>query len=743
MIAQVVTPVNRWYRFVLVGILLIAAIAGYALPGERKIDSLNFSNADITLVLKALADLGNTNIVIGPAVKGPITIKLTDVTVDEALQVITKQAGLSYGMYNGAYVVNDPATIASLTPQAYEIVKLKALTAAEAISALGITFKDVQAKELPDHRLVISGDEKRLKAALIFIGEIDVMAPKADVTPINQGWETAEVIYKVKSVVAWQAKQYLEDLYGAQGLTVAFAPKQMWQEAAATRTALDSTPAPAAEKSANATANAPAATPAAVATPAMKWESNELILRGAKPVVEQAIVSLAKVDVEVKLAEVRRSVKRVYASQAIVYLLEQFEAKGLTIVTAPMTFADVTGQVGEGTKTLSMTEGGGKTSQIGTVVRRDKDGKLNVSEPIGDFILRGPESVVKEADAVLPLIDVGPVRVEHLYSLRFLDTQDAKKRLDELFSADGLITTIGPGRRGETPNVVENTAQASVTASGGASSSAGVEIFDLVLRGPEEIVAQAEQMLAKLDAEPLQISVKAEIININSSEVNNLGVQWAGTDGKTATPNSVTAGLSEAQSGDPLQLGRIVRNPIALNVTLNALQSSNKAKIISRPSTVVQNGREALIHAGDKIFYEMLTSFSNGTPVYSQQSIDTGVTLKVRPLMSKDGIITLEMTTNVTQQPTFHKGVSGSDLPTISGVSTTNVVQVRPDETLVIGGLRQMSQQEVQQRVPFLSKIPLLGMLFKNKQTTPSETELLILVTPSVLHGPATAPAIP
>ena len=697
MITQMVAPVSRWYRLAIVVMLLVAALAGYALPGERRIDSLNFSNAEVTIVLKALADLSNANIVISPTVKGAITIKLTDVTVDEALQIITKELGLAYTVSGGAYVVGDPAMIKSMNPaaEAYEIVKLKALSAADVSSALSITFKDVQAKELPDSRLLITGDSKRLQAVLDFLQEIDIAKPVAPPPPPD----TVEVVYQVKSVDPQQAKDALDRLYGSQGLLLAIAPRSAEGD-------------------------------------------NALVLHGPKPITDQAVDSLAKVDIAVKTSELRRSVKRVFATQAITFLLQRFAEKGLTIETLPMTPDQVSRQSGEtGQSMPNIASAKIVGNAIGTEVHLTSDGKLNVVEPIGDFLLCGPENVVKEADVALTAIDVGPQRVDHIYMLRFLNVADAKKRLDDLYAADGLVTSIGPGYNGQTPDVVNNTNQAQLTgvttATANSSSTADLEVNRLLLRGPEEVVARAEKLLDSLDVESQQISVHAEIISMSASEINNIGVMW---------PANVTASLNEEQSGNPLQLGAIVRNPISLSTTLNMMDSKNKIKIINRPTTVVQNGHEAIIHVGDSIYYEILSGYQNGTPIYQTNTIETGVTLRVRPMITKDGVITLEISSNVTGTPSYNNGADGVQLPVIPENSNATIVQMRDNETLVVGGLRQSTQQEATQGVPLLDKLPLIGSLFRNKQTTPSDTELVILVRPEILHpgaAPVTGTALP
>jgi type II secretory pathway component GspD/PulD (secretin) len=699
--------------------LTVMAVAG---PGY-KITSLDFVSSPVPVVLKALADVSGTNIAVAPEVKGEITLKLRNITLEEALAIISNMANLTYRLAGNTYLVTVrpaemPPRLADPTAEtgATAVVALTNISASDAVGALSISFKDILVKEIPG-RLVLSGTAKRLVAAKTLLAEIDIPVDGQPVKVPVVPTETAEVTYRVKSVVAWQAKQYLEDLFKGDGLSVSYAPQRLWSDNSTDAAAVGDA------KSADAA-----------------WKSNELILRGPKPVVEEAMASVRRIDVETSLIEKRCSVKRIYATQAITYLLERYQARGLTILTAPMTFAEVA-SLAEGEKVSAAVKG----NPVGAMVRRDKDGGLNVSEPIGDFILRGPEDVVTQAVATLAAVDIGPERVEKVYTLRFLKGLDAKKQLDAMYAREGLQVTLAPQKRGTLGKASGSSASGSSDTGGASSSSSkstsGAEVVDLVLRGPDPVVTRAQSLLLMLDTAPPQVSINTEIVSINSSEVKNLGVNWNGIIGTTSVPGQVDIGLGETQSSDPLQLGRFVRAPINLSATINALQSANKAKIINRPSTVVQNGEQASIHVGGQFFYETVTAITNTGPVYSLSSIDTGVTMQVRPLVSQDGLITLEITSNVTETPTFRRGVSGADLPTIQENSSTTVVQVRSGETLVIGGLMQSREEEQRQSVPGLGKLPLIGSLFRSKRVAPSQTELVILVTPTLVGTGTAAPA--
>jgi type II secretory pathway component GspD/PulD (secretin) len=374
---------------------------------------------------------------------------------------------------------------------------------------------------------------------------------------------------------------------------------------------------------------------------------------------------------------------------------------------------------------ITKTSGGG---QIGALVRRNADGQLNVSEPIGDFILRGLQELVDEAVASLATIDIGPERIDKVVKLCYLKAADVKQQLDALYNKQGLQVILAPSQAvepfGNIGTVVGDQTTGSGT-TGSADKSKTDVIADLVLRGPEEVVAQAVQLVEQIDVEPPLVSINAQIISLDTDAEKILGVQW---------PGSVSTTLKEQPAGNPLKFGSILRDPISLKLTLNALETQHKARIISRPGSVVRNGRMSFIHVGKTITFDRFVGLdSAGNKVFSTETLDTGVTMKLRPLVSSDGMITLEIMSGVTSDPTFRVSASGSDLPIVSTTSTTTTVQVRDGETLVIGGLTQEKQEERRQGVPILSKIPLLGSIFRNKTITPSQTELVIMVTPTIV----------
>jgi len=772
--AQVIIPVGRCHRLILVAALLAVTVIGLAAPAERKIGELNFSDAEISVVLKSLADFSGSNIVIGPVVKGTITVRLKDVTVSNALDIITAQCGLGYTTVNDTYVVNTWPEIIKIKSSRESgstgnvVIELQYLSPAEAMTAMGVAFSDLQVTGVGT-RLVLAGDVKRLEAAKTFLASIDVRDIQNDSAVVALKYTTVEnataalsMIYKdviistlkddkqrmvlsgdkkrvdaaktfltqldieppeavstepaveqsyqVKHVVPWQAMEYLESLFGGKGLTITYAPTIL-------DAAPEGMPIPAAAPAVDAAKGAPAAKTA--------WSSRTLVMRGPPAVVNDAMASVARVDVETPVVEKRCAVKRIFATHAIAYLLEHYEARGMSIYTAPMNFYEILSDREETAAGVAVSKAAGG-GQIGALVRRNADGQLNVGEPIGDFILRGAPELVNEAVKSLAAIDIGSERIDKVVKLRYLKAADVEKQLNTLYGKQGLQVILAPSQVVEPFKSPGSVAGEGGGGGGGAADSGMTNIIaDLVLRGSEEVVAKAVQLVEEMDLEPPLVSIKAEIVSMDADSERILGIQW---------PGSVSATLNEQPSGNPLEFGRILRDPVSLKVALNALETQHKAKIVSRPASVVRNGRMSFIHVGKTVTFERFIGLDTaGNKIFSTEDINTGVTMMLRPLVSSDGMITLEIMSGIADDPIFRPGASGAELPTVRSTSTTTTVQVRDGETLVIGGLTQEKQEERRSGVPFLSKLPLIGSLFSNKTVTPAQTELVIMVTPTIL----------
>lgn len=307
----------------------------------------------------------------------------------------------------------------------------------------------------------------------------------------------------------------------------------------------------------------------------------------------------------------------------------------------------------------------------------------------------------------------------------------------------------------------------------------------LVLRGtvPDSNVANAAVQIARAYAtevdnmmvtpDPIQINVDVQIVEINTNNARNLGVQYGtvALTGETVTqpgtslvvpPGSpagtpavpVTTGGGTTRTIDPtfqqgiglLGNGFIGTGGLSsinpFRVRLNALYSTGNARLLSNPRTTVLSGRTATFQVGGQVPIPS-GSTTNGSGTSTTIVFKNfGILLEVNPVGNNDGVVTMRVRTEVSQpDPTL--GIvppgGGGLIPGFSRRQTATEVVVGRGGTVALGGLIQNNITQTISRVPILSNIPILGALFRSKQFQRNQTELVIFVTPRVL--PNTLPA--
>jgi type IV pilus assembly protein PilQ len=167
---------------------------------------------------------------------------------------------------------------------------------------------------------------------------------------------------------------------------------------------------------------------------------------------------------------------------------------------------------------------------------------------------------------------------------------------------------------------------------------------------------------------------------------------------------------------------RNILNTFALDLSLQALESRGKARVISRPMVMVQNNQPATISSGFQI------------PITNTTATETDVTfvpatlsLSVTPQITADDNVIMDIDVH-NDTPGFLVGSN----PSIATRNATTVVAVPDGGTTVIGGIYQVNEGTSSGRVPFMSRIPLLGWLFRNKSVSRTNDELLIFLTPRI-----------
>jgi type IV pilus assembly protein PilQ len=193
----------------------------------------------------------------------------------------------------------------------------------------------------------------------------------------------------------------------------------------------------------------------------------------------------------------------------------------------------------------------------------------------------------------------------------------------------------------------------------------------------------------------------------------------------------------------------IATYPYGLNVALNLLLQTNKAKIIANPSVVVVDGTEALVTIASEVVHKVTSTVSLGVVTTNVELTKAGIFLNVLPKVTEDGFITMRLRPQVSTPLGPPQQFGSSASPTV--VTLLNIrdiiaqeVRVKDGQTLVLGGLFTEQEEAQLSKVPYLAEAPVLGALFRNSLKGRNRSELMLLITPkTVEEDPASVSETP
>lgn len=260
----------------------------------------------------------------------------------------------------------------------------------------------------------------------------------------------------------------------------------------------------------------------------------------------------------------------------------------------------------------------------------------------------------------------------------------------------------------------------------------------ILIYGYGDEIKQIQKLLREIDKPSKQITLEAKVIAVNKDNTKDLGVNWAWDDiPKTDESSSKTTNNDSNTTSYDGNFRFFRGYSFRFNARLSALISQGKAKILASPRMLTIPGKEASIFIGDHI--PVQTEKHNSTGSYTTTDyIDAGIKLTYTPIIDKKNeLITTSVHTEVST-PTLVSELRNYRIT--SRTADTNV-RLATGETLVIGGLINEQEEKTMQQLPFLSKLPILGELFKHRSHRKSKTEVIILLTPHITDA-GKSPAI-
>lgn len=287
-----------------------------------------------------------------------------------------------------------------------------------------------------------------------------------------------------------------------------------------------------------------------------------------------------------------------------------------------------------------------------------------------------------------------------------------------------LANLLGAG------DVVDGEGEAALGDTTGTRVAADDSRNALVVRAPRAQHAEIEGLLRELDSPARQVLLEATIAEVTLNDRLDIGTRWFFENGNFDFRFSDLAG---AVAGNDTGFTAVFGTGSA-DVALSALAAVTDVKIISAPTLMVIDNKEGILQIGDQV--PIVTSQSQdqtaGAPILSQVEYrDTGIILRVRPRIGAGGRVTLEISQEVSD--VAETETSGIDSPTIRQRKVQTSVALVDGQTLALGGLVQESDRMTRSEVPGLGKVPVVGNLFRSKDSRRGRTELLILIRPRVI----------
>ena len=341
--------------------------------------------------------------------------------------------------------------------------------------------------------------------------------------------------------------------------------------------------------------------------------------------------------------------------------------------------------------------------------------------------------------------------------LNYAKAEDLASKLKEQITGNGASgSSGGANNRGPqgVPTPTNAASAATVSLAGGTGTIwADKDTNALVITAPQRTMRALNAVIDKLDIRRAQVEVEAIIVEVSADKTSDLGVNWIldGSNNKFAVGGFIEPiggtsaidlyGIAKGASTDLSKLtgsnfgiGRLQATGVNFGAVIRALEGDARTNIISKPTITMRDNEESKIEVAQEVpfitgQYTGTTGTSSAFQTVQRQQV--GTILSVTPQINEGDAVVLKV--EVESSSLAGSSVKAVDL--ITNKRTIKTTVLIPDGgTLVIGGLMQDKTINSEQRVPWLGRIPLLGELFRTRDTSKGKTNLMVFLQPHILH---------
>lgn len=371
--------------------------------------------------------------------------------------------------------------------------------------------------------------------------------------------------------------------------------------------------------------------------------------------------------------------------------------------------------------------------RVNFAIDKDVKGKVTLT-------LEDPVPWDQVMDLVLKMNNLGQVREGNVIRIATLQTltqeeqqiQDAiaakRKSIEQKKSLQPLLTEYIPINYSEAEKDIKPHLEQIIT-EGRGKVSVDKRTNMIIITDTQAKIDQAKEIIFRLDRVTPQIMIEAKIVEVTKEFSKALGVGLGVSDNNTATSEFDVA-LNQPV-GAPLNTGAFNffrlfgSSQTSLNVQLQASESKGDAKIISSPRVLTLDNKSAKIKQGFEVGYQV----QGADGVVTVEFKDVDLLLEVTPHVTPDNRIAMTVFVTKNDIDGYIAGV-----PTLFTNEAETELLVNDQDTIVIAGIVKTSMNEDVDGTPGLSKIPILGRLFRTEAETEERNELLIFITPSIVQ---------
>ncbi len=388
--------------------------------------------------------------------------------------------------------------------------------------------------------------------------------------------------------------------------------------------------------------------------------------------------------------------------------------------------------------------------------------KVVADERSNSVLVSGDQSQRLRIKALIAHLDT-PLQAGGDTQVRYLQYADAEKiatKLKEQMTGVAAATGGGGGgAAGAAP-----AAAPAIAAERNTTIWADPETNALIVTAPPKIMKSLMTIVDKLDIRRLQVLVEAVIVEVSENKSSELGVNWAAWSDEDGTripvggflnpvgglslvnlaqlidnPTSSPDALNAINTGTTIGIGRISTTGVNFAAMIRAIRGDSASNVLATPSAITMDNQEAELKVAQEVPF-LTGQFTNTggnnngsvNPFQTIQREEVGTILKLTPQINEGGnsvMLKIEL-----ESSSLAPSVTGAaDLITNKRTISTNVL-IEDSGIIVLGGLISDEAGKTEQRVPFLGRIPLVGLAFKTRSARSTMNNLMIFIRPTILR---------